>query len=293
MKKSLIVVLVILLGMTAFLPAASAAPVQFSFKELGVAMEVPDSFLVLTRDTPADDPFLASIGMTKEDLVKEFDTNGIYIDAIAIENNKVYEMLVTIKDNEDAQKIFNIKEFKDYYTQKGNNRYGTTEEYMDKAAAEILSGLKKNQPEISWNYIGAFDDGKAFFYIFHSEAEIQGVKTEGMQYLTIVNGHTIGVGFVARGTVLNDQHLTTLEDAVKSIQFTGVTKSNETNFKKMLDAEEPLLSRVLRDGLIGAATFGIAALITVQIKKRNKRKQEEKWREETDQADKDQTIPRV
>ncbi|MHB1314328.1 MAG: hypothetical protein ACYCX2_02435 [Christensenellales bacterium] len=275
MKKGCLFTAAFFLCMSLFAVPAFASTGQYTLNDLQMTVEIPDNFAVLTRETPEDDPFLEALGMTKEVLVSEFTKSNIYLDAVAYEAEDVFEIVITMEENEDAAKIFNLKQYKEYYSQNAANRYGTPEEYMGNVADDMMEGLKDEETGIAWTYEGMLDGEQAFYYIIHSQAENQGGKTEGVHYLTIVNGRSIIVAFITHGVSITEGQRQLLGDTVKSIRFTEMKEAPQANFKEFLDAEEPLLWRILRPTLIGAAAGGVAALALVYVKKRNRKKMEE------------------
>ena len=68
MKRIGAVFLAACLALCLFSVSASAAGSTYYLSELGMHIDLPEDYIVFTRDTPADDPNFILYGISKEDM---------------------------------------------------------------------------------------------------------------------------------------------------------------------------------------------------------------------------------
>lgn len=98
MKRFCVLVLCFVLVLTAFLPmSVTAASNKYCVSELGLEVTFPEGYTVITRDTPADDPIFYEVGVTKTEIMNQFEAGNIYLNAISDQYNE--EIVVTMMEN--------------------------------------------------------------------------------------------------------------------------------------------------------------------------------------------------
>lgn len=82
MKRIGAVFLAACLALCLFSVSASAAGSTYYLSELGMQIDLPEDYIVFTRDTPADDPNFILYGISKEDMDSLLVQQSMYLDAI-------------------------------------------------------------------------------------------------------------------------------------------------------------------------------------------------------------------
>ena len=76
---SVFVAILLALTMSTYVHAATSV---YEIDELGVSLSIPDNYSVITRETPASDPIFDTIGVSKSELISQFESTNIYLNAI-------------------------------------------------------------------------------------------------------------------------------------------------------------------------------------------------------------------
>lgn len=85
MKKFIIFMFVMLLIVYSPLNtiAYAVGDEVIDLQELGLEVSVPSGYSVITRDTPANDPVFSNYGITKSEIMSQFNESNIYLNAIS------------------------------------------------------------------------------------------------------------------------------------------------------------------------------------------------------------------
>ena len=78
----------------------------YYIEECSLSVDIPNLFVVFTRDTDASDPNLDRLGLSWNELSSVFNERSMYLDAID-ENGEVICQKDTVLTAEDADKIQN------------------------------------------------------------------------------------------------------------------------------------------------------------------------------------------
>lgn len=98
MKKKCAMLLCIVLALSVCFPmSAAAAPNKYELPELGLEVTVPEGYIVITRDMPADDPIFPILGTTHTAFMEQLEASHIYLNAVS--NNSYEEIVVTMIEN--------------------------------------------------------------------------------------------------------------------------------------------------------------------------------------------------
>lgn len=97
MKRIGAVFLAACLALCLFSVSASAAGSTYYLSELGMHIDLPEDYIVFTRDTPADDPNFILYGISKEDMDSLLVQQNMYLDAITSTGGT--EVVVTMIDS--------------------------------------------------------------------------------------------------------------------------------------------------------------------------------------------------
>lgn len=69
----------------------------YDLAPLGLEVTIPPEYTVITRDTPENDPIFDALGITKADVIGQFEAGNIYLNALSTFSNE--EMVVTMQAN--------------------------------------------------------------------------------------------------------------------------------------------------------------------------------------------------
>lgn len=98
MKRKCAMLLCIVLALSVCFPmSAAAAPNQYGLSELGLEVTVPEGYIVITRDMPADDPIFPILGTTHTAFMEQLEASHIYLNAVS--DNSYEEIVVTMIEN--------------------------------------------------------------------------------------------------------------------------------------------------------------------------------------------------
>jgi hypothetical protein len=97
MKRFLAVVLTIIAVLAFSCNTVFAASNTYALDELELQVSIPTGYSVITRDTPASDPIFSDLGTTKSELISQFESSNIYLNAISDTYNE--EVVVTMMEN--------------------------------------------------------------------------------------------------------------------------------------------------------------------------------------------------
>ncbi len=94
---ALLLCLALLLSPAAASASGDGGSAVFVMDEFGFSLAFPESWTVLTRDVPEDDPRLALLGLPKAEMLRYFESAGIYADAL--DGDFGSETVVTVFDS--------------------------------------------------------------------------------------------------------------------------------------------------------------------------------------------------
>ncbi len=95
MKKSLIVFLPIFL--LCFSIYICATTNEYELEDLQLSLKIPSNYWVITRNTPNDDPAFEYLPITKSEIMKQLESENIYLSAISHKYEE--ELVVSMWDN--------------------------------------------------------------------------------------------------------------------------------------------------------------------------------------------------
>ena len=96
MKKYVVIVLVFIMLFSLALPVRATSE-KYELPELELSLSVPAEYDVFTRDMKKDDPLFAEYDISKDDLLEQFVSGDIYLNAVAPDGDE--EIVVTMAEN--------------------------------------------------------------------------------------------------------------------------------------------------------------------------------------------------
>ncbi len=191
----LLVVLIALTVMPAGVFALSGQP--YEIEELDMKLEIPDEYVVFTRDTDANDPKFSQINMTKEDLTSWMEGANAYL--VAFDEFMDFEINIMVEDS-TLESFATISD--SYLSAMGES---IREEYESAGQTVTLTRLYQQ-------------DQTKFIQIFLDSADSMG-QANCIQSYTVYNGKAINILFYCYDGRIEASEEARLLDILDSITF--------------------------------------------------------------------------
>lgn len=235
----------------------------YDVEELNLKITAPDGWIALTRTLEEDDINLQKLGVDKQALVDFLLQSNIYANFMT--EDQTLEIIVTMVQNKDVQKVFDFNELNDKQLKEfADAMVGMDSDEIINAIDEQSDVAVEAYSDISISGYDKYKHEQATFVVLENHKEINGVPVCGKQYITTINGHMISVSLNSIGSEVTDEADQALKDTVDSIAFTKVEKKP----KQGID-----LYKAVGEGLIGACVFGGGGLLVFLINNRRKKKE--------------------
>lgn len=175
----------------------AAGTTTYDLDELGLSVDIPDSFWVFTRGTPADDPGYAEYGISKADMDSILEEKDIYLNALSSELN--CEIVVT--------KIGSILD--DFST------------WSDVALLTMTDGMKDVYSEAGVTYIKSeiYNHPQAKFIKIYISQKSGDIKQYSVQYYTVYNSQAINITLHSYAGELGQEREDIVKEIVDSADF--------------------------------------------------------------------------
>ena len=194
MRKTSVLISAILLVFFLHIPV-SAASTTYILDELGLEVTIPSGYYVITRDTPGSDPVFSIFDVTKESLVSQFETSGIYLNAVPLHAGE--EIVVTMT----TSPLDNFSTFSD-------------------ASLETIASLLPSQFAdygISISEYEIYHHPQAkFIKVYFTDSAL---TVHGLQYYTVYDGMAINFTMRSYAGSLSALQEYTIQKVVDSIVF--------------------------------------------------------------------------
>lgn len=211
---------------------------KYEIADLGLSLALPAEYsYVFTRDMDADDPNLADLGLTKEEL---FNNDSLYLEALTEDQN--IELVVTMTDTDWSNLYYDFNDL-------DNN------DLMEMAHTALMS--EDASADMDFTNYSVFEGNEQAKFI-KAEGTLTADDANGyaIQYVTVINGNAYTITFdFYNGTITDDEDALT-EQVVSSIAFHHI------------QAKEAGTSNVLYIVIIGVMAVIIVGLIFVIRKKK-------------------------
>lgn len=205
MKRIGSVFLAACLALCLFSVSASAAGSTYYLSELGMQIDLPEDYIVFTRDTPADDPNFILYGISKEDMDSLLVQQSMYLDAITSTGDA--EVVVTMIESplEDFNQLSD----------------STLKILASSFTAEYESmGITLLRSEV-------YQHSQAkFLKIYISRSSEQGT-VYGLQYYTVYDGKAINVTLHSYQGEIGAYEESELLDIVDTVRFDTAPQLND------------------------------------------------------------------
>ncbi len=218
--------------------SAYCSDVVYEIPELFMAVTLPDSLTIFTRDVQEDNPGLSQFGFNADSLNETYAQQNIFLDAI--EDDLAYEITISMVNNENVDPAFDlnyIDEKDDFITYIENNLKG-------QGATIHNSSMYQHK--------------QALFAVFDCTSTLHGADVQNRIYCTIFNAQFISISLNSFSGDFSEQ-TSLLTQIIDSITFSGKSAS----FQTWID----IISHVLTSLLLA----GSFIVVVIFIRKRKKR----------------------
>ncbi len=205
MKKMLLLLLTALLLNVGAAPALAENKL-YELPELNLTLEIPEGMLVFTRHMAEDDIALMAMGMTPEELRKDFTEKDVYMNAMSL--NPIYEVIVTMMEYAGSQEIFDF------------NTLGDRK--LKEMAELLLEGKAAQGKNFLYDSYRIEEKDKGKFMVLDLRQEAGGNTIYGRQYYTIFNGQAINITLQSYTGPISQEMTDTMQGIMDSLRFTAV-----------------------------------------------------------------------
>ena len=197
MKRSLMVFLILCLAFILLSPAAFAAGNSYKLDELGMSIELPQDYVVFTRDIKSNDPNLSAYGLTRDALYSLMVDGCIYLNAWDKDLN--YEIIVTMTDS--PLEDFNL--------------------YSDTTLTDLASSAEEEYRNYGITYIKSelYQHSQAKFIKIYISQQSNGSTVYGLEYSTVYNRQAINITLQSYSGKINSDKEAILKKIVDSVCF--------------------------------------------------------------------------
>lgn len=253
-NKLLVFVLCLTVIMASFALAANTQ--TYTLDELYMQVSIPTELAVFTRNIEESDPNLAAFGSNKQSMEEYFNTNNIYLDAIAMDAS--YELVIMMTNSDASQEGFNF------------NLYDDSE--LKELEAVLTDGYAKMGIDVSG--FSTYQSATAKFIVMDATAQTpEGESMCRRQFYTVYNGQAIHITLNYYTSQLTPELEAELQSVVDSVAFTQTLPTPEDNLKlKSTKFFNSLPSHAATRLIIsGVAAFIVAAVFVIRHLKKKKR----------------------
>lgn len=170
-RVSACMVALICVALLAPVMAQATGGTTYNLEPLGMSIDIPDDYDVLTRDTPADDPVYARYGFTKDGFDNLMKEQNIYLNALLSDASG--EIVVTMIDS--PLQSFNA--------------------FSDSTLSVLISTIKGGYEEMGITYLKSeiYQHQQVKFVKIYHSMENGGQPIAGLQYYTVCNAQAINI----------------------------------------------------------------------------------------------------
>lgn len=196
--KRFVVCLAALLGLAVLCPGAAQAAVRYELAEVGISIELPEDYITITRETPADDPAYEAFIWDKETMDALFEQQESYLNSSSLDYSK--EISVTMAP------MPLIKDFS-----------WLNEANLETLAASFAPVLE----EMGGTYLRSelYQHSQAKFIKIYAEATLDGSSYDVLKYYTVYDSKAININFFSYVEDLGEEEEMLIKAVVDSVRF--------------------------------------------------------------------------
>ncbi len=193
MKRKLVLIFLFVLLLCASVCAAGT----YHLDDLGMSVDIPMGYNVISRNMAADDPALALFDMDSAEITQLLKEGNIYLDVL--NEDSAFEFLVTMTPNT----VKNLDQF-------------------DEESLAALEDTMKEQYEAMGITVKEVDRrtvGQNTFFRLHGTNSDSGFEMQVLQYYTLHNFQAINLTLHYEGTEIPENYQAFAEDVLASVRF--------------------------------------------------------------------------
>lgn len=200
MKKIIAVVWTLSLLLGLITTALAVESTTYDLEELGVTIDIPNDYIVFTRDTPEDDPNYAAYGLTKESMDELFDQRSIYLNAWDADIQ--FEIVVTMAESS----------FADFSTQ------------SDTVLTALSSSLDDVYEDLGYAFLKAdiYPHRQTKFMKIYAQEKQSNNPVYTLQYNTTCNAQSINITLRSFSGEITEEKEDILRNIVDTVNFQNV-----------------------------------------------------------------------
>lgn len=171
-----------------------------------ISLDIPDNYVVLTRDIEEDDLILEAFGLSKEEAISKLEEADLDLDAFDLTGT--FDICVSINDLDSGGLDFN--------------------DYSDSELLEVydVESLNASSGYAEITSVEVYDQGIMKFVRVYSTQDYGSVKAGLIEYITACNNKIYEISLYSYSGQVNSAQESTLKNIVDSISF-GKRTSNE------------------------------------------------------------------
>ena len=193
MKRRILLLSLIVLLLTLSVSAAGTVRLE----ELGLRLDIPEGYTVITRNMAPDDPGLAIFDMDSEGVTKLLEDGNIYLDLM----------------NEDADFEYSITSVPNEVKSMARFDDETLESMEDQLKEQYVSA------DVAVKEVEHLFNGQAVFFRIVVSGEQNGEQVQLVRYYTVHNYHAIYFTLQYWGAEIPEQYRELAENILYSVQF--------------------------------------------------------------------------
>ena len=202
MKRKLLLFILLALLLTLSVHAAETIRLE----DLGLSIDVPSDYYVITRNMDPEDPALAVFDMDADEVMQLLERNDMYLDLLNNDDN--FELTISMSENQERT----MNQF--------------TDDALDSMADTLADQFDSSG--LTVHSVQHFlQDRTVFFQIFVS-GEQDGDPLQLLRYYTVHNYQTVVMDLLYWGSSLPESYEQLAKGMIASIRFDQVDEVEQT-----------------------------------------------------------------
>ena len=195
MKKFLTSAIIVLMAVLFSSNPVFAASDTYDLDDLELQVRIPSGYIVITRNISANAPILRDLGMTKAEVVRQFEASNIYLNAVSETHNEEIVVIMT------------------------ENALSNFSQFSDTTLLALVSAIEDQYADfgliVSKYDIYQHPQAKFIRLYFYDTAN----TVHGLQYYTVYNGKSINFTMRSYEGSLSSRQEANIKTVVDSVQF--------------------------------------------------------------------------
>lgn len=193
--QSLLIIICFVIVMPTHGFAASSS--TYDLDELNMSIDIPDDYVVFTRDINSNDPNLSAYGLTKDNMSSLMESGNIYLNAWDKDVN--FEIIVTMIDSS----------------------LGDFNQFSDTTLSAFASSFESEYKNMGITYLKSekYQHEQAKFIKIYINQPNNGSTVYGLQYYTVYGSKAINVTIQSYSGKIDSAKEATLKTIVDSVFF--------------------------------------------------------------------------